>query len=98
MVNKLAGGGGSAFSFFDNVQRIMGVDWFDVSSNGENKGTSVTAGKYVGKGVYVEVEKNIEEQGGTVSVEKDITKNISVESEVDSKGRPGFGIKWKWDF
>jgi translocation and assembly module TamB len=96
-VNTMAGGG--AFDFLGRTRRFLGIDQLDVKQAGEDlRETTITAGKYVGEKVYVEVERGIGSQSGKASVELELTPNISVETEVGANAEGGVGLNWKWDY
>ncbi len=98
--NALRGGdGGGVMDFFDRTRKLLGVDQLDIKQPEENGGgTALSAGKYIGKNIYLEVEQGLGPESGKVSVEVEVTPNITVDSEVGVDSRGGAGINWKWDY
>ncbi|MBK5100019.1 MAG: translocation/assembly module TamB [Desulfobacteraceae bacterium] len=96
-VNTMAGGGG--FDFLGRTRRFLGIDQLEVKQAGEDpREATISAGKYVGEKVYVEVERGIGSQSGKASVALELTPNISVETEVGANAEGGVGLNWKWDY
>ena len=93
------GGGGGMMDFLDRTRKLLGVDQLEVKQPDENGGgTALSAGKYVGDNVYLQVEQGLGPESGKVSVEVEVTPNITVESEVGVDSQGGAGINWKWDY
>ena len=85
--------------FLDRTRKLLGVDQLEVKQPDENGGgTALSAGKYVGDNVYLQVEQGLGPESGKVSVEVEVTPNITVESEVGVDSQGGAGINWKWDY
>jgi len=81
------------------TRKILRVDRLNVGQSGEeDEGVSVSVGKYLKEGVYVELEKGSGTETDQVLVEIDITPNISVESEVGADAQGGIGLNWKRDY
>lgn len=102
-VNTLAGGGGGILDVMDRTRELLGVEQLEVKQMEEGDGkASVSIGKYLMEGVYVEVDKvvgtGLDPEGDKVSVEVEITPNISVETETGIDGQGGVGLNWKWDY
>ena len=96
-VNTMAGGGG--FDFLERTRRLLGIDQLEVKQAGEDpREATISAGKYVGEKVYLEVERGIGSQSGKASVELELTPNISVETEVGANAEGGVGLNWKWNY
>jgi len=91
--------GGKTFGFVDRAQESIGVDRLEVrQSEGEGGLGTLSAGKYMGEGVYMEVEKGLSSEDGKISLEYEITPRITVETEVGTDAKGGVGIQWKWDY
>ena len=91
--------GGKTFGFVDRAQESIGVDRLEVrQSEGEEGLGALSAGKYMGEGVYMEVEKGLSSEDGKISLEYEITPRITVETEVGTDAKGGVGIQWKWDY
>jgi translocation and assembly module TamB len=97
-VSAMSGGGGS-MDFLGATRKLTGLDYLGVNSNGQSLGQStVSAGKYVADGVYVEASQGLAGSSGAVSVEVDVTKNVSVESKIGMDSKTGVGVNWKFDY
>lgn len=91
--------GGKTFGFMDRVQEAAGVDQVDVRPGEEGKEMgSLSVGKYMGEGVYMEVEKGLSSEEGKVSLEYEVTPQVTVETEVGTDTKGGVEVKWKWDY
>jgi translocation and assembly module TamB len=98
-IKALSGDGSGILDFFDRTQKLIGVDQLDIRQAGETSDqTALSVGKYIGEGIYVEVEKGLWSESDKVSIEADITPNISVESEAGTISGGGVGINWKFDY
>jgi translocation and assembly module TamB len=103
-LNRLSGAGGGTLDFMDRARRLLGVERLDVTQKEESSSAeaTVTVGKYLTEGVYVEVDepvgKEIGVEGTRFSVEVEVTPNISVESEGGLDAQGGVGLNWKWDY
>ena len=96
-LNTLSGGRGLDVS--GRARKMLRVDRLEVKSAGEKASeTRVSAGKYLGDKLYLEVEKGVGSEPGAASVEMEITPNISVETEVGEDAQAGVGLNWKWDY
>ena len=89
--------GGNGFSVLESIQKVIGLDQVDFEQE-EGAGSALSAGKYVGKDVYLHVKKKLSEPGGGVWVEKQVTPNISIDADVDDAQGPGVGVNWKWEY
>jgi translocation and assembly module TamB len=80
-----------------SLRNATGLDVLGVGRS-EDGDPTVSAGRYVGSGVFVGVDQGTTGDSAQATVEVEVTPNISVESGVgaDSSGR--VGIKWKWDY
>ena len=90
--------GGSGFSLLGNVRKIMNVDRLELTEDGETGAAAVSAGKYLGDDLYVEVKKGVSDRTTTVSVEKQVSRSLSVVSDIGTHHGPGLGIKLHWDY
>jgi translocation and assembly module TamB len=92
-VNTLRSGDGG---FMDKVRQATGLDVLRASA-GED-GPSVTAGKYVGEGVFVGVKQGADPSQSAATVEVDVTDTISVETEAGANADSSIGVNWKIDY
>ncbi len=83
----------------EHTRKLLHVDRLTLEqAEGENGGTSVSLGKYLKEGVYVEMDKGVSENTDRISVEIGITPNLSVESNTGTDAKGGIGINWKVDY
>ncbi|MCK4727690.1 MAG: translocation/assembly module TamB, partial [Desulfobacterales bacterium] len=94
----LAGNGGSR-DLMGRARNLLGVDQLEIKQSGEESGeVSVGAGKYLGEGVYLEVERGLGPGSARGRGEVEVSPRITVETEVGGNLDPGIGIKWKRDY
>ncbi|GBQ92472.1 translocation/assembly module TamB domain-containing protein [Gluconobacter albidus] len=81
--------GGSAFDPLSKVQNLLGLDRLAVGggSGVDNGGTSVEAGKYVMKGVYVGAKQATSGSGTQAQVQIDLTKRLKFNTTVGTGGQ-----------
>jgi translocation and assembly module TamB len=92
-------GGNSSFDIMERARRFLTVDQLEVKqSEGTDKQTTVSAGKYLREGVYLEVEKGVGPESGKSSVEVDVTPNMTLETEVGENAQGGVGLNWKLNY
>jgi autotransporter translocation and assembly factor TamB len=95
---------GSNIDFMQKTKQSFGFDklGFDTMDNNDGTdGTSTTlaVGKYLGEGLYTEVNAPIGGKSDTrVSVEYELRRNLTVETEAGVNMRLGLGINWKKDY
>jgi len=78
---------------------MLGVDQLEVKQSGEDvEETTISAGKYLRDGVYLEVEKGAGPESGKTSVEVEVTRRITLETEVGENAEGGVGVFWKKDY
>ncbi len=92
-------GGGGTFDLMGRTRRLLGIDQLEIKQAGEGIGqATVSAGKYLREGVYLEVEKGVGPESGKSSVEVEMTPNITLETEVGENARGGVGLNWKLNY
>ncbi|GBR69444.1 translocation/assembly module TamB domain-containing protein [Gluconobacter kanchanaburiensis] len=81
--------GGSAFDPMSKVRNLLGLDRLAVGggSGVDNGGTSVEAGKYVMKGVYVGAKQATSGSGTQAQVQIDLTKRLKFNTTVGTGGQ-----------
>ena len=89
--------GGGGLNLLGQIQQQLGLDVLRVNQGASGQ-TTVSAGKYIDKGVYVGVEQGALASDSSVKVEIDVTDNISVETSVGQDASGGAGVNWKWDY
>jgi len=99
-VAQLRGGsGGGGLNPVNTVRRLTGLDRLKV--NGADKatgrGTSVAAGKYIGRNIYVEVASDAKGYTAT-QIELSLTRWLSVLSTVASQGSNSVAVRVSKDY
>ncbi|MBS1029884.1 translocation/assembly module TamB domain-containing protein [Gluconobacter cerinus] len=81
--------GGSSFDPLGKVRNALGLDRLAVGGGGgvDNGGTSVEAGKYVMKGVYVGAKQATSGSGTQAQVQIDLTKRLKLNTTVGTGGQ-----------
>ncbi|KXV23296.1 translocation/assembly module TamB domain-containing protein, partial [Gluconobacter japonicus] len=81
--------GGSSFDPLGKVRNALGLDRLAVGggSGVDNGGTSVEAGKYVMKGVYVGAKQATSGSGTQAQVQIDLTKRLKLNTTVGTGGQ-----------
>lgn len=93
----LTAGGG--FDFMGRARKLLGVDQLEVKQSGKDANeASISAGKYLREGVYLEVEKGSGPESGKTSVEIEVTPNLTLETEIGENAEGGAGINWKKNY
>jgi translocation and assembly module TamB len=94
---QLTGGGG--FDFMGRTRTFLGVDRLEITQSGETGDQmAISAGKYLSKGVYLQVEKGAGPETGKTSVEVEITPNVTLETEIGENAKGGVGLNWKLNY
>lgn len=94
---ELSGITGSGPGLMDKMRTSLGLDVLRIQKNDEGA-TTVGAGKYVSKRVYVGVQQGLQASSSAVTVNVDLTKNLSVETNVGATAQSRVGVNWKWDY
>ncbi|CAI3933449.1 translocation/assembly module TamB domain-containing protein [Commensalibacter papalotli (ex Botero et al. 2024)] len=110
------GGEGSGFDPIGTVRKSLGLDRLSVgggsssSNQGPSSGTSVSAGKYLMKGVYLGAKQSTGTQGTQAEMQVDITKRLKATATVGTgEDKSGFvtpdndpgssiGLLYKFDY
>ncbi len=106
---ELSGVGGGGPGILGTVRGSLGLDRLSVGSGGANsKGTSVEAGKYVARGVYVGAKQSTSGAGTQAQVQIDLTRRLKLDTVVGSGGTvtgtttpendPGSSVGLKYQF
>lgn len=96
-LNGLRGGGG--FNPVNSLRKGLGIDRLRILSADPTTGrkTSVAAGQYIGRNVYVELATDA--QGYTATnLELTLTRSLSILSQVATLGGNSVSLKWKKDY
>ncbi|HEX7776688.1 MAG TPA: translocation/assembly module TamB domain-containing protein, partial [Parvibaculum sp.] len=102
LANTLAQLSGSGFGvsgagILDRMQQSLGLDVLRIDS-AQSGATTLAAGKYIEKGVYVGVEQGALASDSSVKVEITVTPQISVDTRLGQNASGDVGINWKWDY
>lgn len=94
-----SGGGGGGFNPVGTLKRVTGLD--RLRFNGEdrinNRGMSVSAGKYITRGVFVQLTTDA--QGYTATqIEIALTRALSLLSSVQTVGSQNFAVQLRRDY
>jgi len=92
-------GKGTAFNPINLVRKTLHIDRLRIlpANATLNRKTSVAAGQYIGRRVYVELATDA--QGYTAStIEVSLTRALSVLSEVATQGGTSVNLRWKRDY
>lgn len=96
-LNSLRGGGG--LNPINSIRKGLGIDRLRIlpADATTGRGTSVAAGQYIGRNVYVELATDA--QGYTATrIEVSLTRSLSILSEVATLGGTSASIRWKRDY
>lgn len=98
--NELAQGPG-ALNVLEQTRKALGLEMLSITEVGGGNGpaaTGIEAGKYIGKGVHLQVEQGFGAESGKVKVKAEISENVSVESSVGQKSGADIELQWKKDY
>ena len=93
-VANLAGRGGEGL--MAKLRRGFGLDDLDITT-AEDGETSLTAGKYIARNTYTEIE--VDQQGrSTITLNLDVTDRLTVRGSVSTEGQTGIGVFLEKDY
>jgi translocation and assembly module TamB len=82
------------------VRKALGLDRLDVEAGegGATSAPSLSAGRYVSRGVFVGAKQGATPGSSAATVEIEVTPNIKVETDVgaDSTGKAGINLEWNY--
>jgi translocation and assembly module TamB len=78
------------------VRQTIGLDTLSVSVD-DDKGATLSAGKYISDRVYIGVDQGVSTKGSAVRAEIDVTEKIELET-VTGTGESSLGVNWKHDY
>ena len=96
-LNSLRGGGG--LNPIGAIRKGIGIDRLRIlpADTATGRKTSIAAGQYIGRNVYVELATDA--QGYTATrIEVSLTRSLSILSEVATLGGTSASIRWKRDY
>ena len=93
-------GMGGAGGILDATRRTLGIDELKFGEHEHDPtNTTVSIGKYVTDGVYIEVEQGTKEDSRTsATVEVEVLPNVRIQGGTTQRGSNKVGVKWKWDY
>jgi translocation and assembly module TamB len=94
---ELAGVLPAGSGLVENVRRATGLDVLNVET-GQDGEAELTAGQFVGEGVFVGVEQSLGSNESNVTVEVDITDTIKLETDLGSTGSTRIGVGVEFDY
>ena len=87
----------AGISPLNNIRRAMGFDTLSVRLN-EEKGTTLSVGKYINDLIFVGVEQGTSPESTAVRSEVEITEKIELETSTGAQGESSIGVNWKLDY
>lgn len=86
--------------FLDTVKKRIGIDTINIGASKDSMDNEihVRVGKYISRGVTVNVSKGVSTEANRIGVELELAKNISAEAEIGDDSKGIVSIKWKKDF
>ncbi|MBL8708619.1 MAG: translocation/assembly module TamB domain-containing protein [Rhodospirillaceae bacterium] len=81
----------------DAIRGKAGLDRLSVDAGDGTAGPSLSAGRYVGDGVYVGVKQGAGANSSAATVEIEVTPNVKVETELGADSSKA-GVNWEWDY
>ena len=90
---QLTGAGGGGFDPLGSVRNGLGLDRLAVGGGGGSNGTgtSVQAGKYVARGIYLGAKQSTAGSGTQAQLQVDITKALKLETDIGTGGGTATG-------
>ncbi|PJB72272.1 MAG: hypothetical protein CO093_03385 [Alphaproteobacteria bacterium CG_4_9_14_3_um_filter_47_13] len=89
--------GVAGFNPLDKIRRTIGIDTLSVGLD-EEKGATLSAGKYINDRVYIGVDQGATPGSSAVRAEIEVRKNIDIETVTESSGESSVGVNWKRDY
>jgi len=100
LANTLAvvsGQSGGGPDILGKLQDSLGLDVLSLDK-GASGATTVSAGKYIRKGVYVGVQQGASASDSAIKVEIEVTPRVSVDTKIGQSATSDVGVNWKWDY
>jgi len=82
----------------DKVRQSTGLDRLSLEQPEGATGPSLSAGRYVAKGVYVGVSQGAATNSSAATVEIEVSPNVKVESEMGANAAGKAGVNLEWDY
>jgi translocation and assembly module TamB len=82
----------------DKIRQNTGLDRLSLEQSEGAAGPSLSAGRYVAKGVYVGVSQGAKSSTSAATVEIEVTPNVKVETEMGANADGKAGVNLEWDY
>ncbi|MCB1580927.1 MAG: translocation/assembly module TamB domain-containing protein [Rhodospirillales bacterium] len=93
----LSGRQEASFDPLNDIRRAIGIDTLSVGMDDE-KGATLSIGKYVNDRVYIGVDQGTTPGSSAVRAEIEVTDDIEVETKTNSTNESSVGVNWKKDY
>ncbi len=93
----LSGRESASFDPLNDIRRAVGIDTLSVGMD-EEKGATLSVGKYVSDKIYVGVEQGASPGSTAVRAEIEVTDDIEVETKTGNANESSVGVNWKRDY
>lgn len=93
----LSGRKEAGFDPLNKIRRAMGVDTLSVGLD-EEKGATLSVGKYINDRVYIGVDQGATPESSAVRAEIGVTEEIEMETVTGGGGESSVGVNWKRDY
>ncbi|MCB9987828.1 MAG: translocation/assembly module TamB [Rhodospirillales bacterium] len=93
----LSGRKEAGFDPLNKIRRMIGIDTLNVGLD-EEKGATLSVGKYINDRVYVGVDQGTTPESSAIRTEIEVTDEIDVETTTGALGESSIGINWKHDY
>ena len=96
-LNSLRGSGG--FNPVNSIRKGLGIDRLRIlpADATRGRGTTVAAGQYIGRNVYVELATDAQGYTST-NIEISLTSSLSILSSIETLGGTSASLRWKRDY
>ena len=88
--------GNSGRGVLGTARETLGIDQLSVDQTAD--GASVSAGTFLGDGVFIGVNQGVGDVGSEVEIEVDITDTIKFEGTTGNRNNSRVGISVEWDY
>jgi translocation and assembly module TamB len=96
---QLTGIGGGGPGVLDKLRKGLGLDRLDIEAGegGTTSAPSLSAGRYVSRGVFVGAKQGATPGSSAATVEIEITPNVKVETDVGAdSNKAGVNLEWNY--
>jgi autotransporter translocation and assembly factor TamB len=89
--------GGQSNSLFNKLRQGLGVDDLDIGTD-ENGKSNVSAGKYLNKRTYLQLQQGVEDGSSKAVINLDIGKGVKLRGEAGTDGSGAAGIFFEKEY